>query len=451
MNIFKKNKARGHKFLPNIFIFGELMLYGQIDNTLTIALGFCMSRIMTCILRIVSVANPRNVQLAIAAQIFVAVGVLILFLINLVFTMRLVRSLHSSVGWHPVFSVAFKILCVLVGSTIILVISSTVQSFYTLDTGIKATDKSLQLYASTFLAVVATLPLPIVISSLLIPYSPPDQFGVGSLRTKVIVLLVSSAFLSLGAWYRCGSSFQPSVPRNQPLPGYLGKAPFYFFNFFVEIQTVFFYAIMRVDLRFHIPNGAKGPGSYSQPQPNGGAESTDSGPNSSNPNGNNRTSSDSDSIAELTSDPEKAESLYFRPELNTRQKTRSTASQNTAQIMRFFAKNSIEQTTFKFTVTPPPGTPTTPTIPTTPSTSTTPSTPTTPTSLTSEMERARRESEQERTMKRLGGPWEKLPSPTISRFSEDTVPPSIPDTIHNGGDWTPSISWDMSSPLSTLR
>ena len=30
----------------------------------------------------------------------------------------------------------------------------------------------------------------------------------------------------------------------------------------VEILTVYLYAIMRVDLRFHVPNGAKGPGSY---------------------------------------------------------------------------------------------------------------------------------------------------------------------------------------------
>jgi hypothetical protein len=34
------------------------------------------------------------------------------------------------------------------------------------------------------------------------------------------------------------------------------------FNFGVEILTVYLYAIMRVDLRFHIPNGARGPGSY---------------------------------------------------------------------------------------------------------------------------------------------------------------------------------------------
>ena len=125
-----------------------------------------------------------------------------------------------------------------------MVIAGTVQSFYTLDPKTKATDRNLQLYGSTFLAILATLPLPITILSLLIPYSPPDRFGVGRLRTKIIVLLVSTTLLAIGAWYRCGSTWAPPVPRSQPLPGYLAKGAFYIFNFFVEIQTVLMYAMM---------------------------------------------------------------------------------------------------------------------------------------------------------------------------------------------------------------
>jgi hypothetical protein len=170
-------------------------------------LVFCISRVLTSILRLASVSNPRNIQLAIAAQIFVAAGVLILFIINIIFSMRLVRSLHPTLGWHPGFSIAFKFLCVLIGTTLIMVISGTVQSFYTLDPTIKDRDRKLQLYGSTFLAVVATLPLPATVLSLLIPYSPPDRFGIGRLRTKVTVLLVSTVLLALGAWYRCGSTF----------------------------------------------------------------------------------------------------------------------------------------------------------------------------------------------------------------------------------------------------
>ncbi|KAJ8116942.1 hypothetical protein OPT61_g1740 [Boeremia exigua] len=228
MKIFQMNKARGHKFLFNLFIF-----------------IFCMSRVFTSILRIASTAQSRNIKLAIAASIFVAAGVLILFIINLIFATRIVRSLHPKLGWHPAFGIAFKLLCVLTGATIIMVIAGTVQSFYTLDPHTRMIDRSLQLYGSTYLAIFATLPLPIVALSLLIPYSPLDRFGVGRLRTKVIVLLVSTTLLSVGAWYRCGSTWAPPVPQSQPLPGYLGKGPFYIFNFFVEIQTVLMIRVLH--------------------------------------------------------------------------------------------------------------------------------------------------------------------------------------------------------------
>ncbi|KAJ8112869.1 hypothetical protein OPT61_g4866 [Boeremia exigua] len=46
------------------------------------------------------------------------------------------------------------------------------------------------------------------------------------------------------------------------MPGYFHKAAFYVVNFAVEIVVVALYAGMRVDRRFWVPDGAKGPGSY---------------------------------------------------------------------------------------------------------------------------------------------------------------------------------------------
>ncbi|KAF1362737.1 hypothetical protein EJ07DRAFT_152976 [Lizonia empirigonia] len=298
MKIFQKNRARGHKFLFNIFIFRTISQSTMLNGLLIIITVFCASRVLTSILRIASAAQSRNVKLAIAASILVAAGVLILFIINLIFSMRIVRSLHPALGWHPGFGIVFKCLCVLTGATIIMVIVSTVQSFYTLDPHIKATDRNLQLYGSTFLAILATLPLPITILSLLIPYSPPDRFGVGRLRTKVIVLLVSTTLLAIGAWYRCGSIWATPVPLSEPLPGYLGKAGFYLSNFFVEIQTVLMYAILRVDLRYHIPNGAKGFGSYSSSQQLDDVEMQDSRPTSA-----SKTMEDSESDTTAKNNP----------------------------------------------------------------------------------------------------------------------------------------------------
>ncbi|KAL5115658.1 hypothetical protein ACEQ8H_006457 [Pleosporales sp. CAS-2024a] len=246
MKIFRCNLATERKFSPTLFIF-----------------FFCMERVVTFILRLVSISRPDNIGVSLAAQIFVTAGVLILFVINIVFAMRLVRATHRSFGWHPAFGIAFKLLFVLIGATLITVITATIRTSYTTNNNIRLTDRSLQLYGSTVLAIVATLPLLMTLLTLTIPYSPWDQFGSGRLRTRVIGLLVSTIFLSIGAWYRCGIAWQAPVPRTQPLPSSLGKAPFYILNFLFEVQTVVMYAVLRVDQRWYIPPSAHGPGSYS--------------------------------------------------------------------------------------------------------------------------------------------------------------------------------------------
>jgi hypothetical protein len=222
-----------------------------------------MARTVTCILRIASISIPTNIRLSIAAGIFVAAGVLLVFIINLLWAQRILRAFHPSVGWHRAISIIFTTLYVMIGLTLAVVITATVQNFYTLRPRTKFIDRALQLYGQTFLAVVSSLPILIVLLSLAIPRrSRPEKFGAGKMSVKIAILLAGSTLLTLGAWYRCGTSWQTPVPRSQPLPGYFAKPCFYIFNFGVEILTVYLYAIVRVDLRFHVPDGAKGPGSY---------------------------------------------------------------------------------------------------------------------------------------------------------------------------------------------
>jgi hypothetical protein len=222
-----------------------------------------MSRIVTCTIRISSICLPHDISLSIAAAIFVAAGVLIIFIVNLFWSQRILRSLHPHFGWNRAVSTTFIVLYVLFGFTLAITITAVVQNFYTLRPRTKTIDRSLQLYGQTFLAVVSSLPILITLIALAVPRrGPHDKFGAGRFRTKVAVLLTGASLVTLGAWYRCGTSWQTPVPNSRPLPGYFAKPCFYMFNFGVEIITVYLYAIMRVDLRFHIPNGARGPGSY---------------------------------------------------------------------------------------------------------------------------------------------------------------------------------------------
>ncbi|KAF2796729.1 hypothetical protein K505DRAFT_270880 [Melanomma pulvis-pyrius CBS 109.77] len=256
MTIFQLNNRRGHKFVFNAALF-----------------GFCMSRIVTTTLRIASISLPTNLRLAMAAQIFVAAAIFLIFVINLLWTQRIVRSLHPHIGWHRGLSKALRAVYVLLVLTVVILITAVVQSFYTLRPRTKTIDRDLQLYGTTFFAIVSFLPIPVVLISLVAPRkTAPDEFGKGRLRTKIIILLTGATLLCLGASYRCGTLWLKPVPRTQPLPPYFHRACFYIFNFTIEIIVVYMYAIMRVDLRFHVPNGARGtyavqPEPQPQPQP----------------------------------------------------------------------------------------------------------------------------------------------------------------------------------------
>ena len=249
MTIFQINRRRGHKFIMSGLSF-----------------GFCMARIATMVMRIVWACFPHDTQIAIAASIFVSAGVLILFIIDLIFAQRVLRAAHPHFGWHKAVSRVFLGLYIIIGLMLIMVITATVQSFYTLDLNIKRIDRDLQLAAATYLMFIAFLPIPMVVLGLVVPRKTRvEKFGLGRWRTKIAILLTSSTLLCLGAAFRCGTSYKDPRPRNDPA-WYHAKWCFYFFNFTVEICVVYLFLFLRVDRRFHIPNGSKGPGDYANNQ-----------------------------------------------------------------------------------------------------------------------------------------------------------------------------------------
>lgn len=140
MAIFQVNRRRDHKFLFSVLLF-----------------GFCISRILTLAVRIIWASKPREVPVAIAASILVQAGVLLLFVINLIFAQRLVRSYHPETGWSKRLSGIFKILYICIVGSLIMVIVVSVYTFYTLDNRARQKCRLVQLVAGTFLYVFPRL------------------------------------------------------------------------------------------------------------------------------------------------------------------------------------------------------------------------------------------------------------------------------------------------------
>jgi Protein of unknown function (DUF3112) len=246
MTILKLNKRKGHKFIMSGLMF-----------------GVCMARITTMVMRIVWATRPTNIRVGIAAQIFTSAGVILLFLINLVFTQRIIRAAHPNVGWHKALSTTFHILYALMLIMLITVITVTVQSFYTLNANTHRIDRNLQLTSGTYLMFVAFLPLPMVVLGILVPRKTRlDKFGVGRWRTKVLILLASTILLCLGAAFRCGTAWKTPRRRDQPA-WYHAKWCYYFFNFAIEAIVIYLYIAVRVDRRFYVPDGSRRAGDYS--------------------------------------------------------------------------------------------------------------------------------------------------------------------------------------------
>ncbi|KAI0114314.1 hypothetical protein GGR51DRAFT_503877 [Nemania sp. FL0031] len=247
MTILQINLRRQHKFV----ISGALF-------------GFSMSRIVTFILRILWATHQHNVRIAIAANVFVNAGVLVVYVVNLIFAQRILRAKQPSVGWHPSISIVLKAFYVGIGGALVLVIYAVVQGSYTLDLARLHAVRDIQLAAVTYLLVFTTLPLWLLaVAHFLLPKSADEElFGHGSMRTKVLINVVSTCLCITIAGFKTGTAWEAPRPISDPA-WYHSKPAFYVFGFVLEIFVLSILTFSRVDKRFHIPNGSSQPGDYS--------------------------------------------------------------------------------------------------------------------------------------------------------------------------------------------
>ncbi|KAK1968132.1 hypothetical protein LY78DRAFT_668553 [Colletotrichum sublineola] len=240
INIFIliRNLGRKHKFL-----FSSVLV------------GFCVTRIIALSLRIAWATQPWNVRLNIAGTIFASAGVVLLYAINLIFAHRLLCGLHPNIGWIPAVGYFLYFCYFLLIVCLICAISAFIASFYTLVPDNLHDCHLVQLFASTVFAIIAFLPIPIVLFAAFYPgLRCPEPFGYGSLTTKIILVLAAATFLTIGAIYSCAANY---AVRPIWFPGWWDyKVCYYIFLYTLELLVVLLYALLRFDLRFHIPDGA---------------------------------------------------------------------------------------------------------------------------------------------------------------------------------------------------
>lgn len=247
MTILQLNLRRGHKFIVSGVMF-----------------GFCMARIATLVLRIAWATRQHNARLAIAAQILMNAGVLLIYIVNLLLAQRMLRAKQPHIGWNPVLRAAYKVLYFSIAGALAMVIISIVVTVYTLNQHIRIQCRDIQLAAITYLLVFTTLPVWHFAASFLLPrHKNEETFGAGRMRSKMIVLAISTGLCMTIAGFKAGTAWMPPRPATDPA-WYHSKASFYVFNFTLEILALATLTIARIDKRFHIPNGSKQAGDYTR-------------------------------------------------------------------------------------------------------------------------------------------------------------------------------------------
>lgn len=248
MYLLQTNRRRGHKFLMSGALFGH-----------------SMARLVSMIMRIVWSCYPHNLRIGIAANVFAAAGVLILYIVDLFFAERVLRAAHPRIGWHPAIKIAFTAFFVLVVLVLAMIITVVIQSFYSLNPNTHRIDKDVQIFAQAYLLTVAFLPIPVVLAVVASPRRDNrrlDKFGTGRWRSKIVVLLAASFLLTLGRAFVATGTFGPMHLASNP-PWYDSKASFFIWYFMIEIIVTYSFLILRVDQRFHVPDGSKRHGDYS--------------------------------------------------------------------------------------------------------------------------------------------------------------------------------------------
>ncbi|KAI1450356.1 hypothetical protein F5Y02DRAFT_426584 [Annulohypoxylon stygium] len=255
--ILKINRARNLKF-----VFSGMLV------------ALCLLRGVSLAARMVWASYPRDVNCVIAASVMTQCGSVLIFIINLFFAQRVVRAYHPRLGWSRAAGVAVWFLIVCVLCCLVMAIVSTIHSFFTLNRAQRQADRVVQLFAGSYLAFLAFLPMPVVA---LAAFTHPrryhvEKFGHGKWRAKIGLLMFAALVATLGAAFRVGVNFD-GRPGTAPA-WFHSRACYYSFNFVTDLIVSTAYLFARFDRRFIVPDGARGPGEYSPIIPSTHSNST---------------------------------------------------------------------------------------------------------------------------------------------------------------------------------
>lgn len=237
--------------------------------------GFCMARIVSCVLRIAWTTRIENARLAIAASIFLNLGVMIVYAVVLVLASRILRATQPRIGWNPTLRKAIKISYIGIVVVVVLLLSFIIASVETLNQEVRTASLWIQRASNLYLLLLNCIAPIFLLFSCLLPTDPEaENFGSCSMRRKKIILGVASFFSLFISGFRCGTIWAAPRPASDPA-WYDHRALFYIVLLGFEIVVIYLFIFTRFDQKFWVPNGSQGPGDYSGRNGKGGRDAAE--------------------------------------------------------------------------------------------------------------------------------------------------------------------------------
>jgi hypothetical protein len=227
--------------------------------------GFAMARFGTMILRIAWANRPDNGSVALAATIFVFLGVLVIYIVVLLLSLRVFRARQPRLGWNVWLGKGIKITYGVLLVVVLVAVPFGILSGFTEDPQLSKAclwiGRAAVLYFFLFNLIAPVLYL----LALFLPRPKdiePENFGTGSMQAKLRILGVVLFFTLFISGFRFGVAWSDYRPLSHPA-WYDTRAAFYIIELGFELIITFTLIFARFDRRFWVPNGSKRPGDYS--------------------------------------------------------------------------------------------------------------------------------------------------------------------------------------------
>lgn len=209
---------------------------------------FSGERVLACAVRMAWASRLGNVRIAIASQVLLQAGVLLLLLLNLILAERVLLGRRPGPRARRCLRVLLGGMSALTVSALIMVVVSIIVSVYSLDQRTIERCRDVQRAAASYLVALAVAPAVLLLAATLLSTEPISR--VTKVRRSEVAIVLSSCLLcTLNAGFKAGVVW--ARPKSLFDPAwYHSRACLYTFVLGTEAVALVLLLATRADLRF---------------------------------------------------------------------------------------------------------------------------------------------------------------------------------------------------------